>query len=96
MGLLVPPSAVERDKPNLRCNVCKREFPASQEQQWQRHVIACARKNEELVDRAVYHKREADHVLGIGDEEKHTWVRQRKAEGRLKRSDIYDRPRRSR
>jgi hypothetical protein len=89
MGLLVPPSAVEREK-RYRCNICTREFPKSQRQQWARHVGACSKKNEDKIDRAVHLKRHSDFVLGIGDTEKHAWMRKRKAEGRLEKADTFD------
>lgn len=88
MGLLVPPSAIDRTK-TYRCNVCSRSFPGNQRQQWARHVQACARRNEDQIDRIVHYKRNADNVLGIADTEKHRWVRKRKAEGRLKKADTY-------
>lgn len=88
-GLLVPPSAIVRTK-TYGCNVCGRRFPENQRQQWARHVQACARKNEDKIERIVHYKRGEDHVLGIGDEEKHRWVRKRKAEGRLRKADVYD------
>jgi hypothetical protein len=88
-GLLVPPSAIDRRKV-YGCTVCGRRFPGNQRQQWARHVSACAKKNEDKLERAVHLKREADHVLGIGDDEKHRWVRKRKAEGRLRKADTYD------
>ena len=88
MGLLVPPSAIQREKV-YRCNVCSRKFPENQRQQWARHTTACAKKNSDEIERIVHYKRNEDHVLGIGDEEKHRWVRKRKAEGRLKKADTY-------
>jgi hypothetical protein len=88
-GLLVPPSAVVREK-QYRCNVCTRIFPGNQRQQWARHVGACAKKNEDKIEAIVHHKRNSDFVLGIGDDEKHRWMRKAKADGRLRKADSYD------
>jgi hypothetical protein len=55
LEIWIPPTAREPKRRVLRCEVCLRrgilkEFPFDQRQQWRRHVIACAKKHEDVVD----------------------------------------------
>lgn len=52
------------------------EFPYSQRQQWQRHVIACDRRNPEVVE-GHQEAKESSLFTSIGDKEQVAWLRER-------------------
>lgn len=53
-------------------------FPMDQERQWERHVMACAKKHADEIE-AVYHEHRTNEFKSVTDTEKYGWLRRRRA-----------------
>lgn len=83
-GLWLPPSATDPPEKVYRCKTpgCGATFRESERGKWQRHVIACDRKNEDIAQ-AELAALDASSFTSVkhSDEEQLSWWRRRVARG---------------
>lgn len=77
-SLWTPPTA---RKKVLVCSVCGNHWPMSQKHQWIRHVKACSKKNEDVLQE-LQALRESSIFTSIWDKELFDWKRERYASGK--------------
>jgi tetraacyldisaccharide-1-P 4'-kinase len=85
-ALVLPPGAVPPPEKVYRCTVlgCEKRFPESQKQQWRRHVVAHAKRDDDEIQ-ASQRAQESNAFTGIGDPERLLYNRRRLAErGKVK------------
>lgn len=80
LELWIPPSARERRRV-IVCELCKRRFPAEQEQQAHRHIKACLKRNIDVLQEHV-HRREQFHGDDLFDLEFEAYLRREAAKPR--------------
>lgn len=80
LQLWIPESAREAPQKVYRCGLCDKRFPAHQQREWQRHVGACFKRNEDIVA-AAEKARKASAFTAVQDEEQLRWLRERAREG---------------
>lgn len=74
-GLIIPRSALaEPSKEVLVCSTCVMEFPMQQQGDWERHIVKCAARNEDLVEAELAAKEET-YLTSSADPEHFAWVR---------------------
>lgn len=78
LELWIPKSAVEKRR---KCVICGKRFPWDQQTQFQRHVIACDKKNPEVIE-GIEAARQSSAFTDFYDKEAVAWVAKRKAEGK--------------
>lgn len=81
--LWLPDSARPAPKKVYVCHLCGTRFPERQTQQWQRHVLACDRRNGEQVDKAVA-AAESSVFTSIADKEQYAFLRKQAVKKKLK------------